>query len=117
MNGHFAAVGEKATPEQYEHGVQVIDENKEFKYAVLTAPTTSVLTGLQLEYLQLSGPRKSHPRRLQLPSDLCLRFSEHRQIDLAQPLVQDVLRRHVRKRTSPDYEGYLDVQEQARGAG
>ncbi|KAB2579295.1 GTP-binding protein sey1 [Lasiodiplodia theobromae] len=30
MNGHFAAVGEKATPEQYEHGVQVIDENKEF---------------------------------------------------------------------------------------
>lgn len=32
MNGHFAAVGDKATPEQYENGVQVIDENKEFKY-------------------------------------------------------------------------------------
>ncbi|GME59812.1 Root hair defective 3 GTP-binding protein [Neofusicoccum parvum] len=30
MNGHFAAVGDKATPEQYENGVQVIDENKEF---------------------------------------------------------------------------------------
>ncbi|KAL1628986.1 Dynamin-like GTPase that mediates homotypic ER fusion [Diplodia seriata] len=32
MNGHFAPVGEKATVEQYDHGVQVIDENKEFKY-------------------------------------------------------------------------------------
>ncbi|KAL1648010.1 Dynamin-like GTPase that mediates homotypic ER fusion [Diplodia intermedia] len=30
MNGHFAPVGEKATVEQYDHGVQVIDENKEF---------------------------------------------------------------------------------------
>ena len=31
MNGHFASVGEKSSAEQYEHGVQVIDENKEFK--------------------------------------------------------------------------------------
>ncbi|RDW88185.1 putative protein sey1 [Coleophoma cylindrospora] len=30
MNGHFAAVGEKPTIEQYEHGIQVIDEDKEF---------------------------------------------------------------------------------------
>ena len=32
VNGHFANVGEKPTKEQYEHGIQVIDENQEFKY-------------------------------------------------------------------------------------
>ncbi|KAF2092883.1 protein SEY1 [Rhizodiscina lignyota] len=30
MNGHFASVGEEGTREQYEHGVQVVDEDKEF---------------------------------------------------------------------------------------
>lgn len=30
MNGHFAGVGEQATKEQFEHGIQVIDENKTF---------------------------------------------------------------------------------------
>lgn len=35
MNGHFAAVGDAPTKAQYEHGVQVIDEDKEFKCAVL----------------------------------------------------------------------------------
>jgi hypothetical protein len=33
MNGHFASVGESPSKEQYEHGIQVIDEEKEFKYA------------------------------------------------------------------------------------
>jgi hypothetical protein len=33
MNGHFASVGEAPTEEQYEHGIQAIDEEKEFKYA------------------------------------------------------------------------------------
>ena len=33
MNGHFASVGEAPSEEQYEHGIQVIDEEKEFKYA------------------------------------------------------------------------------------
>jgi hypothetical protein len=32
MNGHFAGVGDAPTKEQYEHGIQVIDEEKEFKY-------------------------------------------------------------------------------------
>jgi hypothetical protein len=31
MNGHFAAVGESPTARQYEHGIQVIDEDKQFK--------------------------------------------------------------------------------------
>ncbi|CAL3967035.1 unnamed protein product [Diplocarpon coronariae] len=30
MNGHFAAVGDAPTKEQYEHGVQIIDEDKDF---------------------------------------------------------------------------------------
>ncbi|MCJ1423322.1 Dynamin-like GTPase that mediates homotypic ER fusion [Sticta canariensis] len=30
VNGHFANVGEKATKEQYEHGIQVINENQDF---------------------------------------------------------------------------------------
>lgn len=33
MNGNFASVGDAPTKEQYEHGIQVIDEQKEFKYA------------------------------------------------------------------------------------
>ncbi|MCJ1234150.1 Dynamin-like GTPase that mediates homotypic ER fusion [Varicellaria rhodocarpa] len=33
VNGHFANIGEKPTREQYEHGLQIIDENQEFKYA------------------------------------------------------------------------------------
>lgn len=32
MNGHFSAVGEAPGAGSYEHGVQVIDEDKEFKY-------------------------------------------------------------------------------------
>lgn len=31
MNGHFASVGEEPTSQRYEHGVQVIDEDKAFK--------------------------------------------------------------------------------------
>lgn len=32
-NGHFATIGADADAASYEHGVQVIDENKEFKCA------------------------------------------------------------------------------------
>jgi protein SEY1 len=35
MNGHFAPVGETPTKEQYERGIQVIDEEKAFTYAKL----------------------------------------------------------------------------------
>lgn len=31
MNAHFAGVGEDASREEYEHGIQVIDEDKLFK--------------------------------------------------------------------------------------
>lgn len=32
VNGHFANMGEKPTKEQYEHGIQVINADQEFKY-------------------------------------------------------------------------------------
>jgi hypothetical protein len=32
MNGHFAAVGDEPAAKQYEHGIQVIDEDKAFKF-------------------------------------------------------------------------------------
>ena len=32
VNGHFASVGENGKA-NFEHGIQVIDEDKEFKYA------------------------------------------------------------------------------------
>jgi len=31
MNNHFASVGEAASREQYDNGIQVIDEDKNFK--------------------------------------------------------------------------------------
>ncbi|KAL8724083.1 MAG: hypothetical protein Q9166_008144 [cf. Caloplaca sp. 2 TL-2023] len=34
VNGHFAGVGEKPTKEQYEHGIQVINENQEFNHTL-----------------------------------------------------------------------------------
>jgi hypothetical protein len=37
MNGHFSSVGDTPGVVNFEHGVQVIDEDKEFKYAL---PTT-----------------------------------------------------------------------------
>jgi hypothetical protein len=38
MNGHMARVGDQPTAGSFGHGVQVIDEDKEFKY-VNRAPT------------------------------------------------------------------------------
>jgi len=33
MNGHFAGVGDAPTKEQFENGIQVIDEEKAYKFA------------------------------------------------------------------------------------
>ena len=32
VNGHFATVGEKPSKALYEHGIQVINEDQEFKF-------------------------------------------------------------------------------------
>ncbi|KAJ9641887.1 Dynamin-like GTPase that mediates homotypic ER fusion [Coniosporium tulheliwenetii] len=36
MNGHFASVGDAPSREQYEHGIQVVNENKEFNHDLST---------------------------------------------------------------------------------
>jgi len=38
MNGHFAAVGKRPTAQEYEHGIQVIDEDKSFKFVINPPP-------------------------------------------------------------------------------
>jgi hypothetical protein len=38
MNGHFSAVGDTAEEANYEHGVQIIDEDKEYKYVLVPTP-------------------------------------------------------------------------------
>ena len=35
VNGHFASVGELATKEQFDHGIQIINEDQEFKFVSL----------------------------------------------------------------------------------
>lgn len=34
VNGHFANIGENGRAANFEHGIQVIDEDKEFKYVL-----------------------------------------------------------------------------------
>jgi len=41
MNGHFASIGEADSREQHGQGIQVIDEDKNFKYVLLAAPNIS----------------------------------------------------------------------------
>ncbi len=61
VNGHFANVGEKPTKEQYEHGIQVINEDQEFKYVLpLNTANEPLLTGL---FLALPFPITSPSRK------------------------------------------------------
>ena len=47
MNSHFAGVGDNADKQAYEHGIQVIDEDKMFKY-VMAPKASSLLRGKML---------------------------------------------------------------------
>lgn len=61
VNGHFANVGETPTKEQYERGIQVINEDQEFKYGQ-SPPRRMILTIahiLVLTYRTISNLRKS----------------------------------------------------------
>lgn len=59
MNGHMAAVGNSSTEKQYEHGIQVIDGDKEFRY-ILQARSTTRLTRSAMTYKPIYS---SHIRR------------------------------------------------------
>lgn len=47
MNSHFAGVGDNAEKQSYEHGIQVIDEDKMFKYVIIP-DAWSLLRGTML---------------------------------------------------------------------
>ena len=38
MNGHFAAIGQGPSAQRYNHGIQVVDEEKEFKFVLASSP-------------------------------------------------------------------------------
>ena len=44
LNGHFAAVSERTpTKEEFAHGIQVVDENKNFKWVLLSVVVSALL--------------------------------------------------------------------------
>ena len=65
VNGHFANMGEKPTKEQYQRGIQVINENQEFKYQSasslnlaqqrLTRPSPTLPNYLSFEKISPAG--------------------------------------------------------------
>src|SRR6266480_4701234 len=61
MNGHFASVGDPASREQYDQGIQVIDEDKDFKYVLLVAPSISQSPRLTITHR--SGQLSSYLKR------------------------------------------------------
>lgn len=101
-NGHFASIGDHNDPAAYEHGVQVIDEDKQFKsvfffcrLSVQKPPMLTLGQLLQSQPGQVPVPRRRHQCRLQLPSHLRLRLPVDRQVDPAQPPVRHQVQRHV----------------------
>lgn len=53
MNGHFASVGAEPGVQSYEHGVQVIDDQKEFKWVAFPDATYHTCCGAR-------GARPAH---------------------------------------------------------
>lgn len=115
MNGHFAAVGDGADDANFEHGIQVIDGDKEFtcvaplpcRCAAFTSPCAARLTQTDPAMMQVPSRRlpRRHPRRrgrLQLPPHLRLRVPVDGQVDAAQPPLWHRVQCHVRVRTTPD---------------
>ncbi len=58
MNGHFAAVGDGPTARQYEHGIQVIDEDKQYKFVI-----TATLSATTSEPAREGCRRRARRRR------------------------------------------------------
>ena len=100
VNGHFANMGEKPTKEQYEHGIQVINENQEFKY-VLPAQSQKLQVlmscAVQSYSSSISITRESFPGWLQLSPNLRLWFTVHGQINTSKPPLRDRVWRHGRR--------------------
>ncbi len=82
VNGHFASAGQNGEA-NFEHGVQVIDEDKEFKcvhLGMLTA-MSSADRFLKPGFIQVSELCWCFSFWIQLPPNFCLRIAVDRQID------------------------------------
>lgn len=118
MNGHFASVGDAAhDPKAYEHGVQVIDEDKEFKLVVpcsFMGINLPLLTNIHFKSKSVQVPlaRRCHQRRLQLPPYICVRIAINRKIYSLESSFRHPILGHVRQRTKTDDKRYLDVKKQ-----
>ncbi|KAI9815797.1 MAG: Dynamin-like GTPase that mediates homotypic ER fusion [Pycnora praestabilis] len=54
VNGHFASVGDAPTKEQYEHGIQIVDEEKEFNPKLPTYLSLMDVTPVGFNYHLIS---------------------------------------------------------------
>lgn len=118
VNGHFASANEKPTAGQYEHGMQVINEDQEFKYVSrmgngqLPLGPSFVLTThtLKLESPILSIFRKGRASWLQLPPYLRLWLAIYGQVNTTEPPLRYRLRCHVRIRAKTNDKRHMDVE-------
>lgn len=112
VNGHFAAVGDAPSREQYEHGVQVINQDKEFKYyAVPEQPSDPAKINAQFQSFNVPDLGESNPFRVQLPSHLRFWLAVNGQIDSPEPPLRHRVRRHVRARAEADDQRNMAVEE------
>lgn len=95
VNGHFAGMNSAATKDQYEHGIQVINQDQEFKYATLLDKSPAD-TDRWAQSLTLKVPilRESPFCRFQLPPHLRLRIPVDRKIYTPEPSFWHRIRRH-----------------------
>ena len=109
MNGHFAAVGEKPTEEQFEHGAQIISEDQQFKSRPRILSLLLQLTYTQSLSAQIPFPREDLICGFQLSSHICLWFAIYREINTTQSSLRNRVWCHVRARQETDNQRYLDV--------
>lgn len=116
VNGHFASVGQNGTA-NFDNGVQVVDEDKDFKYVSCTQSSATVAKPLLTIYLQpRPGKIPAAHRRLacgiQLPSDLRFRFAIDRKVYSSKRTLQHRVQRYVGGRKASNHKGNLVVKEQ-----
>ena len=113
VNGHFANVGEKPTKEQYEHGIQVIDEDQVFKYGFSRFYSkhahTLIYYLVQPKSSYLLVLRESRAGWFQLPSYFCVWLAINRQVDIAQPSIWHGVWCDVRVGQKANDQGNMDV--------
>lgn len=89
VNGHFASANEKPTAEHYEHGMQVINEDQEFKYvfkwATDNCPWGKLPTDDPHSKARISHPISPSKRSRKLASTTTLSPSLARNLRASQP--------------------------------